>query len=186
MANKPKNQENNVSPRKNIVRRKRRVCRRESEERVILDESSFDYIAYAMGCAEDCSPWRGAAAYQTISVEDGEVSDIHSKFFRNVTSNYLHMMAIMSAVNSVPVGAKVVVYTQSQYAANVLSGNWKCKRHQNLVSNYRKIAEKRTVELEWKPFYLTVEFKEIKKNIEAMPEMDGVTIKVRHKHEMLK
>lgn len=155
-------------------------------DNVIIDESSFDFIAYAIGCAEDCSPWRGAAAYQTISVEDGEVSDVHSKFLRNVTSNYLHMLAIMSAVNSVPEGSKIIVYTQSQHAANILSGKWKAKKHQRLINNYNDIADKRDVVLEWKPFYLTEEFKSMKRDIESMPEMNGVNIMVRHRHEILK
>lgn len=194
MANKPKIQENNVSLRKNIKKAKlvdirvksKRKATSTSIEQTKLDESSFDFVAYAIGCGEDCSPWRGVAAYQTVSVEDGEMSEIRSKFLKNVTSNYLHMLAIMSAVNSVPEGGKVLVYNQSVYAVNVLSGKWKAKKHQNLISNYSKIAEKREVCLEWKPFYLMAEFKELKKNIEAMPEMEGITIKIRHRHEMLK
>lgn len=194
MANKPKNQENNVSLKKN-VKDKKRVCVRVKRRRIasterveqnILDEGSFDFVAYTIGCGEDCSPWRGVAAYQTVSVEDGEMSEIRSKFLRDVTSNYLHMLAIMSAVNSVPEGVKVLVYSQSVYAVNVLSGKWKARKHQNLISNYTKIAEKREVSLEWKPFYQMGEFKDLKKNIEAMPEMKGVAIKVRHRHEMLK
>lgn len=185
MAHKPKNQKNNVSSRKSLMTGMQARTRK-PVARNIVDECEYDYIAYAIGCAEDCPPWRGAAAYQTINVEDGEISDVKTKFLFNTTSNKLHLLAIMSAVNSIPEGSRVIVYTQSQFAANILSGEWKAKKHKNLIKNYKEIAAKRNVEINWKPFYLTSEFKEMRKIIELMPEMDGVSINVRHKHEILK
>ena len=159
-------------------------ARRTRGTRKPLTEDNADYIAYAIGCGQDYPQKVGGAAYQTISTKDGELSDVKVKGFMGKTSNYLQLMAIMSAVNSVPKSKSVIVYTHSQYAANIMSGEWEAKKHTHLLENYKAIAKDRKVAVRWMGFWTSGFFKQLQDTIQSLHEMQGVEINVHGRQRM--
>ena len=80
------------------------------------------YIAYTDGGCQNTSIYgEGGSAY--LIIHNGEMIKTASKGFLRTTSNRMEMLAIISAVCSVPNGSDLLVYSDSQYAINTLSGN---------------------------------------------------------------
>lgn len=50
----------------------------------------------------------------------------------------MEMLAIISAVCSVPEGSDLTVYSDSKYAINVFSGIWKPKKNRDLIIKYNE------------------------------------------------
>lgn len=76
------------------------------------------YIAYTDGGCQNTSVYgEGGSAY--LIIHNGEVIKTASKGFLNTTNNRMEMLAILSAVFSVPDGSDLVVFSDSQYAINV-------------------------------------------------------------------
>lgn len=95
------------------------------------------YIAYTDGGCQNTSIYgEGGSAY--LIIHNGEVVKTASKGFLRTTSNRMEMLAIISAVCSVPNGADLVVYSDSQYAINTLFGCWKPKKNLDLISMYNE------------------------------------------------
>lgn len=163
-----------------MSRRKRRKLTAKERKAYALTETNSDYLAYALGRGEDAGLWRGGAAYQTISVKDGDMSFVKTKYFHGASTNYLEIMAVMSAVNSIPKKKSVIVYTHSEYAARVLMNEWNAKTHLNLIENYRTIAKDRTVLVCWRPFNKCDFFHTLDEEIKSLPELSGVELKERY------
>ena len=85
---------------------------------IVLEGTEFEdnenhYVAYTDGSA-DYSNGFGGAAY--VILKDGKMLAERSKGNRNTTNNRQEIMAIVSALNYVPVGCCIDIYTDSQYA----------------------------------------------------------------------
>ena len=52
-------------------------------------------------------------------------------------------------MNWVPFGASVTVYSDSQYAIGVLSGQMKAKKNLNLIERYKQVSNGKDVSFEW-------------------------------------
>lgn len=95
------------------------------------------YIAYTDGGCQNTSVYgEGGSAY--LIIHRGEVVKTASKGFLYTTNNRMEMLAIISAVCSVPEGSDLTVYSDSKYAINVFSGIWKPKKNRDLIIKYNE------------------------------------------------
>lgn len=85
------------------------------------DRFSPDYTAYTDGSCNNLSPYgEGGAAYVVLDGKGGIVR-LNSKGFIGTTNNKMELMAILSAVASVPAGSSLLVRTDSRYCIRVLT-----------------------------------------------------------------
>lgn len=95
------------------------------------------YIAYTDGGCQNTSVYgEGGSAY--LIIHRGEVVKTASKGFLYTTNNRMEMLAIISAVCSVPEDSDPTVYSDSKYAINVFSGIWKPKKNRDLIIKYNE------------------------------------------------
>lgn len=86
---------------------------------ITMEKVSLKYEAYTDGSCDNLSPYgEGGSAY--IILKDGIIIKESKKGFVGTTNNRMEMLAIISAVKSVPKGATLTVYTDSQYCINEL------------------------------------------------------------------
>lgn len=107
------------------------------------------YIAYTDGGCQNTSVYgEGGSAY--LIIHRGEVVKTASKGFLYTTNNRMEMLAILSAVFSVPDGSDLVVFSDSQYAINVFSGAWKATKNRDLIIKYtERIKSLSSVTFRW-------------------------------------
>lgn len=107
------------------------------------------YIAYTDGGCQNTSIYgEGGSAY--LIIHNGEVIKTASKGFLRTTSNRMEMLAIISAVCSVPDGSDLTVYSDSKYAINMLSGLWRPKINKDLVYQYgERVKNLSSVSFRW-------------------------------------
>lgn len=98
------------------------------------------YIAYTDGGCQNTSVYgEGGSAY--LIIHKGEVVKTASKGFLYTTNNRMEMLAIISAVCSVPEGSDLTVYSDSKYAINVFSGIWKPKKKQRFDNQIQRTGK---------------------------------------------
>ena len=106
------------------------------------------YIAYTDGGCQNTSIYgEGGSAY--IILKDDKIIKTASKGFLNTSNNRMEILAIMSAVASIPEEAQVTIHSDSQYAIYTLTGRWKAKTNIDLIQKYRELAKKRVVSFVW-------------------------------------
>lgn len=113
-----------------------------------------DYIAYTDGSCNNLSPYgEGGAAYILLDRQRNIIKQ-NSKGFVGVTNNKMELMAILSAVASVPDGSSLVVCTDSQYCIQVLTNkdnaNNFTRPNSNVIRQYFNYASRlKAVRFEW-------------------------------------
>lgn len=110
---------------------------------------SNSYIAYTDGSCDNLSPYgEGGAAY--IIMKDGWVVKESKKGFVGTTNNRMEMLAIISAVNSLPIGSSITIFTDSQYSILAFTTIKKAKKNLDLINLYHHCASKlKSVEFVW-------------------------------------
>ena len=94
------------------------------------------YEAYTDGSCDNIYTKAGGAGY--IILKDGKVTKMKGKGFLNTTNNRMEMLAIISAVNSVPTGCTLLIYTDSQYCIKAFDGRQHTK-NADLIEMFHKI-----------------------------------------------
>ena len=112
-------------------------------------EKPKSFIAYTDGSSDNKNPMRPSGAAYVILDEKGKELHRASKGLMGKTNNFMEMLAIISAVNWVPEGASVLVYSDSEYAIKVFNGQYKAKKNLNLVDRYRQVSAGKQVRFEW-------------------------------------
>lgn len=107
----------------------------------------YDYIAYTDGSC-DCPGTRCGGSAYIILKNDMIIKEV-KKGFLNTSNNRMEMLAIISAINSVPEGSSILIHSDSQYAIKVLSGVWKAHTNKDLLNLHKKISKKRNVYFKW-------------------------------------
>lgn len=109
------------------------------------------YDCYTDGSCNNLSPnHEGGAAYLVLH-NDKEVVR-RSQALKNTTNNRAEMLAIISAVNFCPKGAKVNIYTDSRYSIFSFAERKRLKddtKNKDLILKYREVAEGKEVSFEW-------------------------------------
>lgn len=113
-----------------------------------------DYIAYTDGSCNNLSPYgEGGSAYIILDGQKNLVKQ-NSKGFVGVTNNKMELMAILSAVASVPCSSSLIVYTDSRYCIQVLTNKANANNYNrpnaNIIRQYFKYASRlKSVRFEW-------------------------------------
>lgn len=133
------------------------VCARKTRNKImakqaeLFPEEKFEYEAYTDGSCNNMSPeGEGGSAY--IILKDGEIVHSSSKGFMHTTNNRMEIMAILSAVNYIPKGSSVIIYTDSQYCMTILAKKYTITdktKNAKLIKDYRELAKDKRVKFKW-------------------------------------
>lgn len=96
------------------------------------------YHVYTDGSCDNVRIKVGGSGY--VILKDGEVIKTKNKGFYPTTNNRMELLAIVSALNSLPDGSEVIVFTDSQYCIKVLDG-YMHEKNQDLINLYLKISK---------------------------------------------
>ena len=115
----------------------------------MVKQGKNTFVAYTDGSCNNLSPYgEGGSAY--VILKDGVIIHENSKGFVGSTNNRLEMLAIISAVNSVPSKSSLVIYTDSQYCITAFTNVKKPKKNIDLIRLYHQCASKlSSVEFRW-------------------------------------
>lgn len=109
------------------------------------------YDCYTDGsCNNLSSNKEGGAAY--IVLLDGKEVVRKSRALAHTTNNRAEMLAIISAVNYCPIGADIVVHTDSKYSIFSFATRKRVKegtKNADLIHLYRKVAAQKYVTFDW-------------------------------------
>ena len=120
---------------KNICGNNIKKCQKNEFESNFLHYCKDIYVCYTDGSCDNINlPHIGGAAY--VILKDGNVVKSKSCSFVKTTNNRMEMLAIISAAYSCPDDSEVHIYSDSQYAINVLSGLWRHKKNPDLYYKY--------------------------------------------------
>lgn len=86
-----------------------------------MKKQDYAYIAYTDG---GCRNGYGGIGCQLIETATGEVTEI-SQGFKCTTNNRMELMAIISVLQRIPEGSKILIYTDSKYAIGFLDGTYR-------------------------------------------------------------
>ena len=138
---------------------------RMNEQKLIESERALGYLyeAYTDGSCENVKTKIGGSAY--VILKDGEIVKTQSKGFCRTTNNRMEMLAIISAVNSIPENTSILVYTDSKYCITAFDGRMH-KANQDLIKLFAKISSKRkNVFFKWVKGHSGNEFNELADNL---------------------
>lgn len=109
--------------------------------RLLIEEypdGGLHYVAYTDGSCDNLNKYRaGGAGY--VILKDGEIFKVKNKGFLNTTNNRMEILAIISVCNSLPEGAFVDIYSDSQYSISFLVSS-KGKKNRDLLELYKKCS----------------------------------------------
>ena len=104
-----------------------------------IDKSDNHFVCYTDGSCDNLTkPHVGGSAYIVIKNEDVIHTASHGTV--HTTNNRMEMLAIISAAYHCPVNSIVDIYSDSQYAIKVLSGEWKHKMNADLFHKFSECA----------------------------------------------
>ena len=110
---------------------------------VAYNDEFVQYTAWTDGACDNLSPESpGGSAY--IVLKNGHQLTQASKGFLNTTNNRMEMLSIISAANYVAMyekGARLDIYSDSQYSINVLTGQWSPKMNFDLIELFGNIVK---------------------------------------------
>ena len=105
----------------------------------------LQFKAWSDGSCDNLNPKRpGGAAYIIFDANEMEIKRA-SKGFLNTSNNRMELLAIMSIVNSLPVNSSVVIYSDSLYCINVLSGVWAAYENLDQINRYNLIVRNKNI-----------------------------------------
>ena len=114
-----------------------------------MGNNKKQYIAYTDGSCDNLSPY-GEVGSAYILIKNGEIIKEAKKGFVGTTNNRMEMLAIISAVNSTPKDADLIVYTDSQYCIASFTNVKKPKKNLELINLYHHCAAHlNSVEFRW-------------------------------------
>ena len=108
---------------------------------------SDGFVAYTDGSCWNSDPNRSGGAAYVVLDNHGRVYRSAHKGFRGTSNNRMEMLAIISAVASVPKGSSIVVLTDSQYSIRAFT--YGGSKNKDLIELFDKCGMDRDVILEW-------------------------------------
>ena len=95
-----------------------------------------------------CSGNPGRGGWAAVILRDGYTREICGGE-RQTTNNRMEMTAVIEGLASVPSGAQVTVYSDSQYVVNTMTKNWKRRKNQDLWAKLDRETAARDVTWQW-------------------------------------
>jgi ribonuclease HI len=108
------------------------------------------YLLYTDGSCDNLSIRReGGYAYVILDQKKNVVKSF-SKGTINTTNNIMELTAIIEGCKAIPEdNAEVAIYSDSQYALNVLSGKWKGQANRSLINNHKANKKRLRLQYNW-------------------------------------
>lgn len=97
------------------------------------------YEIYTDGSCDNVKSKVGGSAY--IILHDDVIVKRMSKGFTKTTNNRMEMLAIISAINSLPEESSALVHTDSKYCITVFDGE-QHQANQDLIELFGKVSKK--------------------------------------------
>lgn len=95
------------------------------------------YLAYTDGSCWNSDPYRcGGSAYVVLN-DKGRVIKAAHKGFKGTSSNRMEMLAIISALASIPQGSDLIFITDSQYSLDAFGEGYPAVRNQDLIRMFK-------------------------------------------------
>lgn len=140
------------------------------------------YFLYTKGSSDNCSAYReGGYAYIIID-ENEKVIRQFSKGTLYSTNNIMALKAITEGCKAIQdKGAEVVIFSDNQYAINVLSGFWKASVNKDIVEKHQIDRRRLNIQYKW----IRKEWKN-KYNQTVQSLVDFVTDDIRQEHNINK
>lgn len=108
-----------------------------------------EFQIYTDGACSNTSIYgEGGAAYLILDSKGNHFKEA-SKGFIKTTNNRMEVLAIVSAINSLPKNSSAVVYTDSKYAITILTNDIKPCANPDLWRRYREVSTDISVRFEW-------------------------------------
>ncbi len=104
---------------------------------------SDGFVAYTDGSCWNSDPNRSGGAAYVVLDNHGRVCRSAHKGFRGTSNNRMEMLAIISAVASIPKGSSIVVLTDSQYSIRAFT--YGGSKNQDLIELFDKCGMDRDV-----------------------------------------
>ena len=95
-----------------------------------------------------CSGNPGKGGWGAVILRDGQTREI-SGGESQTTNNRMEMTAVIEGLASVPSGAQVTVFSDSQYVVNTMTKNWKRRKNQDLWAKLDRETAARNVSWQW-------------------------------------
>lgn len=116
------------------------------------------YDVWTDGSCDNINTKAGGAGY--VILKENKVLKIKNKGFLNTTNNRMELLAIISAINSIPDDASMLVHTDSKYAISALKYGG-LHKNQDLVSLFQKLKGCRKIYFDWIKGHNGVEYNEM-------------------------
>lgn len=108
-----------------------------------------EFQVYTDGSCSNTSIYaEGGAAYIILDHEGNFVKEA-AKGFVQTTNNRMELLAIISAINSLPRGSAAVVYTDSVYSINTLISETPPKANLDLWRRFHEVLNGISVRFSW-------------------------------------
>ena len=107
-----------------------------------------DYIVYTDGGCANNPGGPGGVGVVAINTRTAHIRE-YSYGYRSTTNNRMEMMAVLTALQSIPVGCRVSLYSDSQYTLNCLQGTWERQKNLDLWDMIDREAKGKILDLHW-------------------------------------
>jgi ribonuclease HI len=110
----------------------------------IVEKFGCEYFAFTDGSCWNFDPLRfycGGSAYVIINNHAHVVKSMHKGFIKT-TSNRMEMLAIISAIVSIPEGSSIVVFTDSKYCIEAFSEDYPARKNIDLIALFGKYRQR--------------------------------------------
>ena len=118
-----------------------------------------DHIAYTDGGCHANPGGPGGYGAIVIDCATGEEREF-SASYQSTTNNRMEMMAVIVALQNIPAGSKVAVYSDSQYVVKTMNGIFKKGKNSDLWSQIEAAATKKNIVWHWVPGHKGNEYNE--------------------------
>lgn len=107
-----------------------------------------DYIIYTDGGCAVNPGGPGGIGVVIVNTKTEEVQEV-SRGFRSTTNNRMEMMAVITALHSVPEACSIRLYSDSQYVLNCMGNMWQKRKNTDLWKLVDQAAKGKNVDLRW-------------------------------------
>ena len=107
-----------------------------------------EFIVYTDGGCAVNPGGPGGVGVVIVNMKTDEVQEI-SRGFRSTTNNRMEMMAVITALQSVPETCSIRLYSDSQYVLNCMSNMWQKRKNTDLWEIIDQAAKKKDLDLRW-------------------------------------
>lgn len=136
------------------------------------------YLLYTDGSCDNLSAHReGGYAYVILDQKKNIIKSF-AKGTLNTTNNIMELTAIIEGCKAIPENnAEVVIYSDSQYALNVLSGKWTAHVNCALIDEHKVNKKRLHLQYNWIKGHCGNKFNEM---VDLLAETELNNMRIKH------